>query len=192
MANTPSAVEQAAMRKIYLRPYKAGFDSGALSAMASFNEINGVPSTGNHWLMTDLLRGEWGFQGFVVSDYTGDEEMIAAGFARDERDASRLAFLAGVVAFGIEVGVVAEVEVLEDRAREPGECLLVAQRRRQFVEVFAGTLLDPNGKSTSLPGKTSLQAKVGSVLKIETPGGGAWGKSTNGNKSRRRTSSRNL
>ena len=64
--------------------------------MASFNEINGVPSTGNHWLMTDLLRGEWGFQGFVVSDYTGDQEMIAAGFAKDERDAARLAFLAGV------------------------------------------------------------------------------------------------
>jgi beta-glucosidase len=64
--------------------------------MASFNEINGVPSTGNHWLMTDLLRGEWGFQGFVVSDYTGDEEMIAGGFAKDGRDAARLAFLAGV------------------------------------------------------------------------------------------------
>jgi beta-glucosidase len=64
--------------------------------MASFNEINGVPSTGNHWLMTDLLRGEWGFKGFVVSDYTGDEEMIAGGFAKDGRDAARLAFLAGV------------------------------------------------------------------------------------------------
>lgn len=84
------------LREVYLQPYKAGFDAGALSAMASFNEINGVPSTGNHWLMTDLLRGEWGFQGFVVSDYTGDEEMIAAGFAKDGRDAARLAFLAGV------------------------------------------------------------------------------------------------
>lgn len=84
------------LREVYLQPYKAGFDAGALSAMASFNEINGVPSTGNHWLQTDLLRGEWGFQGFVVSDYTGDEEMIAAGFAKDGRDAARLAFLAGV------------------------------------------------------------------------------------------------
>ena len=84
------------LREVYLQPYKAAFDAGALSAMASFNEINGVPSTGNHWLQTDLLRGEWGFQGFVVSDYTGDEEMIAAGFAKDGRDAARLAFLAGV------------------------------------------------------------------------------------------------
>src|SRR5260221_8299748 len=84
------------LREVYLQPYKAGFDAGALSAMASFNEINGVPSTGNPWLMTDLLRGEWGFQGFVVSDYTGDEEMIAPGFAKDGRDAARLAFLSSV------------------------------------------------------------------------------------------------
>ena len=89
-------MSEARLREVYLQPYKAGFDAGALSAMASFNEINGVPSTGNRWLMTDLLRGEWGFQGFVVSDYTGDEEMIAHGFAKDGRDAARLAFLAGV------------------------------------------------------------------------------------------------
>jgi beta-glucosidase len=89
-------ISERRLREVYLQPYKAGFDAGALSAMASFNEINGVPSTGNHWLMTDLLRGEWGFKGFVVSDYTGDEEMIAGGFAKDGRDAARLAFLAGV------------------------------------------------------------------------------------------------
>jgi beta-glucosidase len=89
-------ISEARLREVYLQPYKAGFDAGALSAMASFNEINGVPSTGNHWLQTDLLRGEWRFQGFVVSDYTGDEEMIAAGYAKDGRDAARLAFLAGV------------------------------------------------------------------------------------------------
>jgi beta-glucosidase len=84
------------LREVYLKPYEAGFKAGALSAMASFNEINGVPSTGNHWLMTNLLRSEWGFKGFVVSDYTGDEEMIAAGYAKDGRDAAKLAFLAGV------------------------------------------------------------------------------------------------
>jgi beta-glucosidase len=80
----------------YLPPYKAAIDAGAMSVMASFNEIDGVPSTGNHWLMTDLLRGTWGFDGFVVSDYTGDQEMIAAGFAKDGRDAARIAFMAGV------------------------------------------------------------------------------------------------
>ncbi|MDP9086848.1 MAG: glycoside hydrolase family 3 C-terminal domain-containing protein [Pseudomonadota bacterium] len=95
------------LREIYLRPFKAAFDAGALSTMASFNEISGVPSTGNHWLMTDLLRGEWGFEGFVVSDYTGDEEMILGGFAKDRRDAARIAFLAGVD-MSMQSGVYAE------------------------------------------------------------------------------------
>ena len=100
-------LSSARLEEIYLRPYKAGFDAGAMSAMASFNEINGVPSTGNHWLQTDLLRGQWGFKGFVVSDYTGDEEMIAHGYAADRRDAARIAFLAGVD-MSMQSGVYAE------------------------------------------------------------------------------------
>lgn len=84
------------LREVYLPPYKAGFDAGAMSGMASFNEINGVPATGNAWLMQQVLRDEWKFPGIIVSDYTGDEEMIAAGFAKDGKDAARLAFLAGV------------------------------------------------------------------------------------------------
>ncbi len=84
------------LREVYLPPYKAGFDAGAMSGMASFNEINGIPSTGNPWLMKTLLRDEWKFPGIIVSDYTGDEEMIAAGFAKDGKDAARIAFLAGV------------------------------------------------------------------------------------------------
>jgi len=84
------------LREVYLPPYKAALDAGALSVMASFNEISGIPATGNKWLMRDLLRGEWKFEGFVVSDYTGDEEMIAHGYAKDGRDAARIGFLAGV------------------------------------------------------------------------------------------------
>ncbi|WP_114228053.1 MULTISPECIES: beta-glucosidase BglX [Sphingomonas] len=89
-------VSERTLREIYLPAFKTAFDAGALSVMASFNEISGIPSTGNKWLMTDLLRGEWGFEGFVVSDYTGDEEMIAHGFAKDAREATKLAFMAGV------------------------------------------------------------------------------------------------
>ncbi|MHA6720308.1 beta-glucosidase BglX [Sphingomonas sp. RS6] len=84
------------LREIYLPPFKAALDAGVLSFMASFNEISGIPSTGNPWLMRHLLRGEWGFEGIVVSDYTGDMEMIAHGFAADARDAAKIAFLAGV------------------------------------------------------------------------------------------------
>lgn len=63
----------------YFPPYKAAIDAGAGSVMASFNEIDGVPATGNKWLLTDVLRKEWGFKGFVVSDYTGVSEMIDHG-----------------------------------------------------------------------------------------------------------------
>ncbi len=63
----------------YFPPYKAAIDAGAGSIMASFNEIDGVPATANKWLLTDVLRKEWGFRGFVVSDYTGVSEMIEHG-----------------------------------------------------------------------------------------------------------------
>lgn len=84
------------LRDVYFPPFQAAFDAGAGSTMASFNEIAGVPATANAWLLDHVLRQEWGFGGLVVSDYTGDEELIAHGFAKDARDAARLAFLAGV------------------------------------------------------------------------------------------------
>jgi len=92
----PADISERTLREIYLPPFRAAVDAGAMSLMASFNEISGIPSTGNSWLLRDVLRAEWGFQGIVVSDYTGDEEMVAHGFAKDGRDAARIAFLAGV------------------------------------------------------------------------------------------------
>jgi len=63
----------------YLPPYKASVDAGAETVMVSFNDINGTPATANKWLLTDLLRKQWGFTGFVVSDYTGVNELVAHG-----------------------------------------------------------------------------------------------------------------
>lgn len=83
------------LREVHLPPFKAAFDAGALTTMASFNDIAGVPSHGNHHLLTDILRGEWGFKGLVVSDYTGDEELIAHGYAADGADAVVKAINAG-------------------------------------------------------------------------------------------------
>ncbi|WP_179004807.1 beta-glucosidase BglX [Winogradskyella forsetii] len=79
----------------YLEPYKAAVDAGVGSVMASFNEIDGVPATGNKWLLTDLLRDDWGFNGFVVTDYTGIWEMMAHGMG-DEEDVVALALNAGI------------------------------------------------------------------------------------------------
>lgn len=84
------------LRSVYLPPFKAAFDAGALSTMSAFNDLNGVPTSGNHWLLTQILRDEWGFTGFVVSDYTSEQELIAHGFAADGRDAARIALMAGV------------------------------------------------------------------------------------------------
>lgn len=78
----------------YLPPYKAAIDAGVGSVMVSFNEIDGVPATGNKWLLTDLLRKDWGFNGFVVTDYTGIEEMMYHGIG-DLQQVSAQALKAG-------------------------------------------------------------------------------------------------
>ncbi|WP_129718165.1 beta-glucosidase BglX [Pedobacter sp. SYP-B3415] len=79
----------------YLPPYKAAIDAGAGSVMTSFNDINGVPATANKWLMTDLLRKQWGFKGFVVTDYTAVNELIDHGLG-DLQQVSALSLKAGV------------------------------------------------------------------------------------------------
>lgn len=79
----------------YLPPYKAAIDAGAGTVMTSFNDINGVPATANKWLMTDLLRKEWGFKGFVVTDYTAVNELIDHGLG-DLQTVSALSLNAGV------------------------------------------------------------------------------------------------
>ena len=79
----------------YLPPYKAAIDAGSASIMASFNEVEGIPATASKWLMTDVLRKEWGFKGFVVTDYTGIPEMIDHGMG-DLQTVSALALNAGI------------------------------------------------------------------------------------------------
>jgi beta-glucosidase len=79
----------------YLPPYKAAIDAGVGSVMSSFNEIDGIPATGNRWLLTDLLRRQWGFKGLVVSDYTSLNEMIAHGMG-DLQTVSALSLKAGL------------------------------------------------------------------------------------------------
>ena len=79
----------------YFPPYKAAVDAGVGSVMASFNEVDGIPATGNKWLMTEVLRNQWKFKGFVVTDYTGINEMIDHGMG-DLQQVSALAMNAGV------------------------------------------------------------------------------------------------
>jgi beta-glucosidase len=93
--NTTDMSEQR-LREVYLPPFKAAVDAGVATLMSAFNDLNGVPASGNPFTLTKILRGEWGFDGFVVSDYTSVQEMIAHGYAQDGADAARLSLTAGV------------------------------------------------------------------------------------------------
>jgi len=93
--NTVTLSEQE-LRNVYLPSYKSSVDAGTATFMTSFNEVNGIPSSGNKLFLTDLLRKEWGFKGFVVSDWTSIPEMINHGFATDESQSASIAVNAGV------------------------------------------------------------------------------------------------
>ena len=91
-----SEVSDRTLRDVYLPPFKAAIEAGAGTIMASFNEIEGVPSSGNPYLLQEILRHEWKFNGFVVSDWNSVGEMIPHGFARDPKQAAERAINAGL------------------------------------------------------------------------------------------------
>ena len=93
--NTVDISEQL-LRNVYLPPFKAAIDAGSATVMSSFNEINGIPATGNEFLLKDVLRDELQFDGFVVSDWDSVIEMVAHGYASDEKHAGELAAKAGL------------------------------------------------------------------------------------------------
>lgn len=84
------------LREVFLPPYKAAIDAGAWTLMSAFNEIGGVPASGSTWLMTDLLRKEWGFTGLVVSDYTAVMELMNHRIAKDSTEAGIIGLSSGV------------------------------------------------------------------------------------------------
>ncbi|MGI9159824.1 MAG: glycoside hydrolase family 3 C-terminal domain-containing protein, partial [Saprospiraceae bacterium] len=83
-------------REYYLPPYEAAVKAGAATVMTSFNDYDGVPATGNKYLLTDILREEWGFKGFIVTDYTSINEMVNHGVVANDKEAGELALNAGV------------------------------------------------------------------------------------------------
>jgi len=99
--NTTDMSEQQ-LANIYLPPYKAAIDAGAATVMSAFTSLDGVPDTANPYLLTTILRNEWGFGGTVVSDYQAVQELEAFGYATSGADAAKLALTAGVT---IEMGV---------------------------------------------------------------------------------------
>ena len=110
-------ISERSLRNTYLPAFKAAVDAGAATLMTSFNEIDGIPSTGNSFLLRDILRGEWGFDGMVVTDWNSWGEMIAHGFASDLKHATELSVNAGVDMDMMSFGFATYIEELVKEGR---------------------------------------------------------------------------
>ncbi len=105
-------ISERSLRNTYFPAFKATAEAGAATLMTSFNEIDGVPSTGNKWLLKDVLRGEWGWDGMIVTDWNSAGEMIAHGFSRDLKHTAEQAVNAGVDMDMMSYGFIQYIEEL--------------------------------------------------------------------------------
>ena len=110
-------ISERALRNVYFPAFKACVEAGALTLMTSFNDVDGLPSTGNDWLLRDILREEWGFDGMVVTDWNSSGEMVAHGFAEDLKDATRISINAGVDMDMMSFGYVQYVKALVEEGK---------------------------------------------------------------------------
>ena len=140
--NTVDISEQL-LREVYLPPFHAAVNAGSGTFMSAFEDLNGVPATVNHHTLSDILRHEWGFQGFVVSDYGAVDELLQHGVAQDEAEAALKGVTAGVEmdmadgAYGRQLGALAE------SGRLPMSVLDEAVRRVLRVKFEAGLFENP-------------------------------------------------
>ena len=132
----------ARMYNEYFPPYKAAVDAGVASIMSSFNDVNGIPATGNRWLMTEVLRNQWGFDGFVVSDYNAVGEMVRHGIG-DRKTVSELALNAGVDSDMMTEGFVGELAASVKEGRVSMKAVNQACRRVLEAKEKLGLLDDP-------------------------------------------------
>jgi len=142
----------------YLPPYKAAIDAGVASVMSSFNDVDGVPASGNKWLLTDLLRERWGFDGLVVSDYTSVNEMIAHGMG-DLQDVSALALNAGLDMDMVGEGFLTTLGKSVNEGRVSEEQITIAARRILEAKHKLGLLEDPNRYSDKSRAKKDILSK---------------------------------
>jgi len=130
------------MFNAYMPPYKAAIDAGAGSVMTSFNVVDGVPATGNRWLMTDVLRDMWHFEGMVVTDYTAISEMIAHGMG-DLQQVSALAINAGTDMDMVAEGFLGTLEKSLNEGKVTRESIDLACRRILEAKYKLGLFDDP-------------------------------------------------
>lgn len=155
-------IPPAEMYDIYLPSFQAAAKAGTASFMAAFNALNGVPNTANAWLLTDVLRKQWGFDGFVTSDWSGIQELIGHGVAADGAEAARKAIIAGVdmdmmgelysryLPNEVRAGRVPE-NVVTDAARR-------VLRAKMRMGLFNQTDIDPSHTDSAFPSADSRAA----------------------------------
>ena len=136
-------ISERTLREVYLPPFKAAVDAGAGSFMSSFNEIAGVPSSGSRFLMTDVLRKEWGFTGFVVSDWTAVAELIPHGVAGTRADAGAHAINAGVDLDMVSRIYLEELPALVRSGRVPEDVVNESVHRVLRAKFRLGLFADP-------------------------------------------------
>lgn len=142
----------------YLPPYKAAVDAGVGSVMASFNEIDGIPATGNKWLLTDLLRNDWGFNGFVVTDYTGIEEMVYHGVG-DFQQVSTQSLKAGIDMDMVSDGFLSTLKKSLDEGKISMNDIDVAVKRILTAKFELGLFDDPYKYCDETRAKTEVYTK---------------------------------
>jgi beta-glucosidase len=151
----------------YLPPYKAAIDAGAGSIMSSFNEIDGVPASGNKWLMTDLLRKEWGFNGFVVTDYTAILEMTDHGLG-NLKEVSALALHAGIDMDMVSDGFLTTLKQSLDERKVTRQEIDQACRRILEAKYKLGLFEDPYRYCDSNRSKTEIFTPENRLVARET------------------------
>lgn len=134
------------MYQVYFPPYKAAVEAGVGSIMTSFNDIEGIPATANKWLLTDLLRNDWGFDGFVVSDYACVQELIPHGIAADYKEAVTKAIEAGLDMDMTSEGYTTYLEELVNEGKVDIAKVDEACRRVLGVKYDLGLFSDPYKK----------------------------------------------
>ena len=131
------------LRNVYLPPFEAAVKAGALTLMTSFNDNDGVPSTGNTFVVKDILRGEWGFDGLVVTDWNSMGEMIAHGFGEDRKDVAEKAVKAGVDMDMMTYGFLSHLEELVKEGAVKEKAIDQAVRNILRVKVMLGLFEHP-------------------------------------------------
>ncbi|SFE42760.1 beta-glucosidase BglX [Thermophagus xiamenensis] len=136
-------ISERTLFETYLPPFKAAVDEGVASFMTAFNELNGVPCTGNKYIFQDILRHQWNFNGMVVTDYTAIQEMVAHGFAKDLKQASKLAIDAGIDMDMISEGFVTYLKELVEEGQVSEKQIDVAVARILEMKFLLGLFDDP-------------------------------------------------